>query len=159
MVTKLSTKQRQQLIEDIVAAQNDPVTLGEGHNLGPDDLAQWVSDPLNQSTLSGLCVLADLQTQILLSRYRLLAAGRLIKLATEDDPDASRDVARRACVDLLKLDLKRADFDTAGFIKSNAAGANPELGGGNVAALRRLLYGDVDKPKKKVARRGDGVGD
>ena len=77
--------------------------LAREHELSPDDLAAWVGEPGNRRLLSGLCVLADLQTQVLLSRYRLLAASKLIKLATED---GEGDVARRACVDLLKLDLK-----------------------------------------------------
>lgn len=111
---KIGKDRRQRLIRDLVAAQHDLITLADQHRLRADDLAQWISDPDNQFTLAGLCRLADLQTQVLLSRYRLLAAGQLVKLATQANPDqpaAANDVARKACVDLLKLDLKRADLE------------------------------------------------
>ena len=109
------------LIRDLIAAEHDLVELAQLHRLTPDDLAAWIAQPDHQNTLAGLCVLADLQTQLLLSRYRLLAAGRLIQLATGSDGtteggsgggtsggSGGGDVARRACVDLLKMDLKRA---------------------------------------------------
>lgn len=114
MSKRIGPKRQAALIQDILGAQHDLVALAEEHRLNPDDLAAWVSDVSNQRVLSGLCKLADLQTQILLSRYRLLAATRLIKLATEEDQaEGKPDVARRACVDLLRLDLKRAEVDPA----------------------------------------------
>jgi hypothetical protein len=108
---KLGPTRTRRLIRDLVAAEHDLFELARRHRLLPDDLAVWVSDAANQQTLAGLCMLADLQTQVLLSRYRLLAAGRLIRLATAEEADPSssaNDTARRACVDLLKMGLKRA---------------------------------------------------
>lgn len=104
-VKRVTAAQRRRLIEDIVSARHDLLALAEAHELSPQQLGAWISEPANYRLLAGLCVLADVQTQILLSRYRLVAAGRLIKLATEE---GEGDMARRACVDLLKLDLKRA---------------------------------------------------
>ncbi len=149
---KIDAKCRQRLIQDIIAAQQDPVTLGEKHGLDADNLAAWVGEPKNQRLLSGLCLLADLQTQVLLSRYRLLAAGRLIRLATEDGADGGRDVARRACVDLLKLDLKRAEAVGVAGGGADAGESEDEAG---VMSLRRLLYGaageDVDSKQNGTA--------
>jgi len=104
-------RKREQLILDLISGDRDLLTLAAEHKLKPDALAAWVHQETNRQCLSGLCLLADLQTQVLLSRYRLLAATRLIRLATgeESDEKNARDTARRACVDLLKLDLKRAD--------------------------------------------------
>lgn len=93
MSKKINAERREQLIQDILAAQQDLVALGERHGLSADDLAGWVAEPETQKTLGGLCLLADLQTQILLSRYRLVAAGRLIRLAAEDGSSDSREVA------------------------------------------------------------------
>ena len=144
MSKKTNDKARDGLITDIVAALHDPTELSKAHNLSLDDLAVWISDPINRRALHGVCVLSDLQAQVLLSRYRLHAAGRLIKLATEDEPGMSRDVARRACVDLLKMDLKHAGFDGTnalhdGSEESDAAHCDEKT-------LRRLLYDAVSKP-------------
>ena len=109
MGQKISKRRRASLIADLVEAKGDLMALAQSHHLSPDDLAQWVGQPENATCLTGLCVLADLQTQVLLSRYRLVAASKLIELATRED-EGKPDVARRACVDLLKLDLKRADI-------------------------------------------------
>jgi len=140
----LNNKDRRNLIADIVAALHDPIELCQSHGLSLDDLGAWISDPKNQQALSGICVLSDLQAQILLSRYRLHAAGRLIKLATEDGPDMSRDVARRACVDLLKMDFKRADFENIDASRGAGEQATSQEDG---KSLRRLLYDAVSQSK------------
>ena len=129
----IGIKRGKDLIESIIAARHDMLELASQHRLRPQDLAVWISDPANQRVLSGLCLLADLQTQILLSRYRLLAASRLIKLATMDaETKESGEVSRRACIDLLRLELKRADVDTGDREES-------DLGHD---AVRGMLYGD-----------------
>ena len=140
MTKKLTNRKHAALIRDIFNAEHDVVALASAHELTPDDLAAWAGQATTQRCLSGLCVLADMQTQLLLSRYRLLAATRLINLATAEGEAASDDQARRACVDLLKLDLKRAD--------AAADDAANEAGGGQareIAALRAMIYGQADE--------------
>ena len=78
MPRRIGAKRRDRIIGDILHAQHDLVALAEAHRLSPIDLAHWVSDPQNHQMLRGLCLMADVQTQIMLSRYRLLAATRLI---------------------------------------------------------------------------------
>ena len=107
MSQKIGRKKGKQIIEDIINARHDMVALGELHELDPQALSAWITEPANHRCLASLCVLADLQTQLLLSRYRTVAATRLIKLATEE---GQGDVARRACMDLLRADLKRAEM-------------------------------------------------
>ena len=145
MPRKISAKRRAALINDLINADFDLTELHSKYALSPDSLSLWVQDEKNHRCLAGLCVLADMQTQLLLSRYRLIAAGRLIDLATNqsDDSKTSLDNARRACVDLLKLEMKRADIDsdyTTPVLK-----AQPDTG---VDALRKLLYhetsGDIN---------------
>ncbi len=106
MARGISPKKRSLMIRDIIEAQHDLTGLAKEHGLSPDQMAAWIDEPANRRVLRGLCVLADLQTQVLLSRYRMLAVTRLIKLATSE---GEGDIARRACVDLLRADLKRAD--------------------------------------------------
>lgn len=111
MRNRIGEKRRKALIEDLVRSERDVLAIGEGFGLSPDDMAYWISQPENARTLRGLCQLADTQTQVLMSRYRLLAATRLIGLATTPG-EAKEDVARRACVDVLKVELKGAVPDT-----------------------------------------------
>lgn len=105
-MAKLTKTKRSQLIRDLITSQRDLLETAEQYRMSPDDLATWINEPENARCLHGVCLLADLQTQLMLSRYRMLAASRLIRLATEE---GSGDVARRACVDLLRSDLKRAE--------------------------------------------------
>ena len=136
MPRRISVERQSNLIRDLVNAEHDVVALAQAHNLSPMELASWASAASNQRTLQGLCVLADTQTQLLLSRYRLLAASRLIRLATQEDAGATAEVSRKASVDLLRLDLKRADAATGDEI-----GGEP---GTDTAALRALIYNDTD---------------
>ena len=139
MAKKIKNTKHAALIRDIFNAEHDVVALAAAHELSPDELASWAGHVKTQRCLTGLCVLADMQTQLLLSRYRLLAATRLINLATAEGEAGSDDVARRACVDLLKLDLKRADATTDDDSNANAATTARE-----VDALRAMIYGQDD---------------
>jgi len=130
------TKARQsQLIGDIFEASHDVVALAEAHSLSPAELAEWIAEPANQHCLSGLCVLADMQTQLMLSRYRLVAVTKLIQQATQQE-EVSPEQARKACADLLKLDLKRAgSLEIADAEASASEALSPEQ-------LRQMLYGE-----------------
>jgi len=151
MARRIGAKRRDRIVEDILHAQHDVVALARAHRLSPIDLAHWVSDTTNHQMLRGLCVMADVQTQIMLSRYRLLAASRLIKLATEEGPEGGSDVARKACVDLLRLDLKGADLPDV------QAGGEPEdaaVTPSEAQQLRQMLYGaESDAAIDRSARR------
>ena len=127
------------LIEDVLHARVDVLGLLERRGVSAAELAGWVLDEENRRVLAGLCVLADFQTQVLLSRYRLVAAGRLIKLATEE---GEGDVARRACVDLLKLELKRAE---GGGVVEGGSGLGVEGEGGLLGALLGLSEGALGR--------------
>ena len=59
------------------------------------------------AALRGVIGVCDHQVQAVLSRYRLMAVGRLVQMATEGEGE----LARKACVDLLKLELKRVPMD------------------------------------------------
>jgi hypothetical protein len=96
------------LILDLARAEQDILSFASANNLSLDDLVDWAAKEKTRRTLVGLCVLADAQTQLLLSRYRLVAATRLIGQATAEDETLSAEQVRKACVDLLKTELSRA---------------------------------------------------
>ncbi|MEM6257289.1 MAG: hypothetical protein AAGI37_03125 [Planctomycetota bacterium] len=97
------------LIQDLARAEHDILSFAESHGLSLSELVDWAAEPKTRRLLSGLCVLADAQTQLLLSRYRLIAATRLIAQATAEDAALPPEQVRRACVDLLKTELARAE--------------------------------------------------
>lgn len=132
---EITDQRRERMIRDIINAEHDLLALSEAHRLKPDVLAKWIEQPENQQCLLGLCQLADVQTQVLLSRYRMLAAGRLIRLATNEDGSVKDDVARRACVDLLRVDMKRATVDPAGETLEQVEDDQA------LSAMRAMFYG------------------
>lgn len=140
MARRINAKKRAALIHDLIHADLDLTTIHSKYGLSPDSLSQWIQDETNHRALTGLCVLADIQTQLLLSRYRLIAAGTLIDMATKppDDSKSGMDTSRRACVDLLKLELPRADVDVK-FL-TPALEALPDDG---LGALNLLIQQDA----------------
>ena len=96
----------QALLMRIYEADADPKALAEAQGLSLLELAHSAADPAMRRALHGLRLLADLQAQLLVSRYRVMAAARLVALANTED---GGEVARKACVDLLKLNLIEGD--------------------------------------------------
>lgn len=140
---RISGPRGRRIIRDMLDGQYDLPELARRHRVTLADLAAWIDDPANQSLIRGTCVLADVQTQLLLSRFRLLAASRLIRLATDEQGNA--DITRRSCVDLLRLEMKRADLNGA---------TQPE--DSDVASLRDALYARLaDEAAASVAPPGE----
>ncbi len=127
------------LLRDIFEARLDLAELGAVHGMSPGELATWIGVEANARALAGLCQLADLQTQLMLSRYRQVAVTELIKQATggSDEAPVSAEQARKACVDLLKAELQRAKGPDGAAGEAGDAEAE-------VLALRRALYGEDD---------------
>ena len=96
----LGKKRRAALVRDLLAAKHDVVDIAEAHRLTLDELADWAREEETRRRLSGLCSLADAQAQLMISRYRLMVAHRLIRHATQEE---QLELSRKACVDLLKL--------------------------------------------------------
>ena len=120
MSEPLRTEDR--LILDLARAEHDILSFATAHGLSLDKLVDWAAEPKTRRLLSGLCVLADAQTQLLLSRYRLVAATRLIGQATAEDENLSAEQVRKACVDLLKTELTRASsLGTSDLPENDAA--------------------------------------
>lgn len=110
------------LLDDLASAEHDILSLAERHSLSLPALVDWACQAQTRRTVAGLCVLADAQTQLLLSRYRLVAATRLIGQATADAESLAPEQVRKACVDLLRTELTRAaDLDTAQDAADDAA--------------------------------------
>ncbi|MFG0329311.1 MAG: hypothetical protein ACF8PN_05365 [Phycisphaerales bacterium] len=100
---RVTRARAERLLDAIYEANEDLAEVARSEGLTLRDLARWANEPVTAATLDGLCRLHDAKAQVLLSRYRTLAAAKLFELSGE--PDASREIVRKACVDLLKLSV------------------------------------------------------
>ena len=90
------------MIACLVDANASPDELAEQLHLTLQQVADLGMDESVLRTVRRLARLADIRAQMLLSRYRASAALRLIAIASAEDPT---ELSRKACVDLLKIDL------------------------------------------------------
>lgn len=106
----LSAKKVRSVMHRLLEGESDVQALAKAVGVSVEKLAGWAERPEARRRLSGLRWLADMQAQMILSRYRVTAAARLVQLAGQQE-DA--ELARKACVELLKADLAgRAGRDT-----------------------------------------------
>lgn len=136
-------QERRQLSRELLDGQADLFTLLDRHGLAPEQVKDWLADTDDVESLRSLVQLADLQAQLMLSRFRLSVVARLVALANDEDPK-QREPARRACVDLLKA---RLDAAPAGPNRNEPV--HDESG----PDLRTLLYGDLPDGAPAEAER------
>jgi len=98
----LPRAQSERLVRLLCEAEIDVLELAAREGLSFSKMAAWSNDGLTQSTLLGMCRLNDIRAQLMVSRYRTLAAARLFDLSKDT---SGGETARKACVDLLKLTL------------------------------------------------------
>lgn len=89
----------------LLNSQTDFINLGEATGMSLRDLAKWSTQEDNLHVLRGLVRLADLRTQLLISRFRAAAAYRLLAFASSDK---ATETARKACHDLLTTNMQEA---------------------------------------------------
>lgn len=105
-----STRRPKALLEAVFSGRIELEKLPAELHIKLEQLADRASDERLLARLRSLRVLADIQTQMLISRWRLSAAARLIALATQEE---NGELSRKASVDLLRLDLPAAEPEAA----------------------------------------------
>jgi hypothetical protein len=93
------------LLDDIADGSADVIALGRKHGLSLTQLADWARDSGAMRTLGTLCALADMQTQVTCTRFRSVAVTQLVRMASRDVATGPMETIRRACKDLLHVDL------------------------------------------------------
>ncbi|MEM8782470.1 MAG: hypothetical protein AAGE65_06380 [Planctomycetota bacterium] len=136
---KLTASRAKAMLRDIFEARHDLSGLAEVYDQTPEQLSAWANDAGNRAVLRGLCELADLQTQLMLSRYRQLAVGELIRQATGEDERVTPEQARKACVDLLRADLNPPNANTAAEADASSNTEQDDL-----RALRDALFDQAE---------------
>lgn len=100
---RISRNDERVLIERLVRADLTMTDLAQEQGLSLEELAAWVSKPVTIEILQGLIRLSNLRTQMLLSQFRADAAIQLLGIASTEK---ATEITRKACVDLIKADLK-----------------------------------------------------
>ena len=98
----ISRKLSERLVTLLAEGNHSAIDLAREHDLSLLAVAKWAARPENVELLSGLVRLSNVRAQIVLSQYRTSAAAKLIEHAMNGE---SGDISRKACVDLLKIDL------------------------------------------------------
>ncbi len=129
--SSIHSTRSERLMQALYEAQQDLDQLARQEKLTLTRLAGWANQPDTMAALDGLCRLNDVRAQLLVSRYRTLAAARLFELAKDE---GAGELARKACVDLLKVCLiPLTGSEGAG----EASGAAPSVV--DESTVRRLL--------------------
>ncbi len=127
------------MIERLFRADLSMTELAQEQGLSLEELAAWVSKPLTIEILQGLIRLSNLRTQMLLSQFRADAAIQLIAIASTEK---ATDITRKACVDLIKADLKVFE------LKESAKGTPPAPSEKTILkALEALGEGESREPR------------
>jgi len=103
----------QEVLERLMAGDIAPIALAEAMGLNISELIEWSVRPDIARLLHGAIRLSDLHVQMLLCKFRTNAALHLINIASQGEPS---ELSRKACVDLLRTELKgitqeRSDLD------------------------------------------------
>lgn len=96
-----------ELVNSLATSTLDPAELAQQFGMSLQDLAAWSSRPESMRALGNLIHLTDVRARILLSQHRTQAMLRLMEIATASEPS---DLSRKACVDLLKAELKHFEM-------------------------------------------------
>ncbi len=139
-ITRWSGELTERLMQAVYDGRLELRELAQAERLSLSALAEWANEPATRRALDGLCRLNDARSAMLVSRYRPIAAGKLLELAGEG---AGGEVARKACVDLLKVSLIAAEPAVAARDEDEAA-VEPALHD-LLAALSRSTSPDGDE--------------
>jgi hypothetical protein len=93
---------RRRLIERLAHADGTPTQLADDLGVTLERLITLAQDNRTREALDGLATLEDIRARMLLARVRTSIVGRLIALAGNEE---AGELSRKACVDLLKLNL------------------------------------------------------
>lgn len=101
---RISERKRGQVLRQLLEADVDVESLERTLGMRLEMLATWALEEQTHAQVEGLLRWLDMQTQMMIGRYRIAAAARLYELASQSD---NPETARRAATELLKTDLMR----------------------------------------------------
>ncbi|MHC4499103.1 MAG: hypothetical protein ACYS21_08350 [Planctomycetota bacterium] len=96
---KQLTKRQLAVIEDMFAGDADEQAVLDKHKVSRNLLSRWLAEDILAEELDRRLQWLNLQSELIIARYKSLAAARLVRL-TESEKE---ETARRACLDIICL--------------------------------------------------------
>lgn len=93
------TKRQLAVIEDMFAGDADEQAVLDKHKVSRNLLSRWLAEDILAEELDRRLQWLNLQSELIIARYKSLAAARLVRL-TESEKE---ETARRACLDIICL--------------------------------------------------------
>ncbi|MHC4153596.1 MAG: hypothetical protein ACYST6_01515 [Planctomycetota bacterium] len=100
---KLSRKQSA-VLDDMLAGELDERDILEKHNVSQKAFNRWLGEDAFMAELNRRLQWLNLQSELIITRYKTLAAARLVQLTDSEN----QETARKACLDIINLP-KRVD--------------------------------------------------
>lgn len=151
---------RVEVARRVLASDDDLGGIAEAMGMTVIELAELIDEPAMLRAFDALRHLTALRNECFLGRYRVHAVARLVAMASASDDG---ELARKAAVDLLKIDLGRSTLDppvadpAAAGDASGACGVDRGEGEAVLAMLARL--GGAEGAAGGDAGVGGDVGD
>jgi hypothetical protein len=136
------------IVDELINSTHNPMELHKKHGISRAKLAKIIKDKAEE--IDTACWIADRQTQAMLSGYRYLAANRLHLLARGkvDEEPVPVDVTRKACVDLLRLNMPGAP-GTPGIPRTPGSVRDEPMTQDEIDAELERIYGR--KPERDAS--------
>jgi hypothetical protein len=136
------TERSRAMRRDLAAGVADLHDLAERHKLTRVQLARWAARPRHSAMIDELTRLANKRTSLLIATSRADAASMLRRIILRQEDDA-KEVTRKACLDLLKLDRAISSVPS-----SPAPGAH-------APSAERYTEAELDAAMDAYARQND----
>jgi hypothetical protein len=95
---KLSRKQSA-VLDDMLAGELDEQDILEKHGVRQKTFNRWLSGDVFMAELNRRLQWLNLQSELIITRYKTLAAAKLVQLTDSKNPET----ARKACLDIINL--------------------------------------------------------
>lgn len=119
------------IIDELARGDHSPAQIAQRHGMTLDQLTRWAARPTTARRLANVRRLADERAALAVSAARVAAAHALRELALSAE---NPETARRACVDLLKLDTNPTSAH-----ENNPPETSPDIAAESRDAIRALL--------------------
>jgi hypothetical protein len=93
------TKRQSAVLDDMLAGELDEQDILEKHRVRQKTFNRWLGEDAFMAELNRRLQWLNLQSELVITRYKTLAAAKLVQLT--DSKNA--ETARRACLDIINL--------------------------------------------------------
>lgn len=93
------TKRQSAVLDDMLAGERDEREILEKHRVSQKTFNRWLAQDAFITELNRRLQWLDLQSKLIITRYKTLAAAKLVHLTDSKNPET----ARKACLDIMNL--------------------------------------------------------